>query len=83
MRTLSQQRRDQSLTDELTKLRNRRYLTTVLDGYFAELEAGFVFQEAEAIDEFGEMCLVDFDPASADQGEAVSGFEEFVDFILG
>ena len=40
MRTLSQQRRDQSLTDELTGLRNRRYLTNILDAYFAEFEAG-------------------------------------------
>ena len=40
MRTLSQQRRDQSLTDELTGLKNRRYLTTILDAYFAELAAG-------------------------------------------
>ena len=40
MRTLSQQRRDQSLTDELTGLRNRRYLINVLDAYFAEVDAG-------------------------------------------
>jgi diguanylate cyclase len=40
MRALSQQRRDQSLTDELTGLRNRRYLTNVLDAYFAEIDAG-------------------------------------------
>ena len=36
MRTLSLERREQALTDELTGLRNRRYLSNVLDGFFAE-----------------------------------------------
>ena len=40
MRTLSLQRREQSITDELTGLRNRRYLGDVLDAYFASLDAG-------------------------------------------
>ena len=44
MRALSQQRREQSVTDELTGLRNRRYLTTILDSYFAELDAGIATQ---------------------------------------
>jgi diguanylate cyclase (GGDEF)-like protein len=42
MRALSQERRDQSITDELTGLRNRRYLTGVLEAFFAEYAAGTV-----------------------------------------
>ncbi len=38
MRTLSQERRLQSLTDELTGLANRRCLSLVLDAFFAELD---------------------------------------------
>ncbi len=38
MRTLSQERRRQSLTDELTGLANRRCLSLVLDAFFAELD---------------------------------------------
>ncbi|MEP7035370.1 MAG: bifunctional diguanylate cyclase/phosphodiesterase [Actinomycetota bacterium] len=36
MRALSQERRDQSITDDLTGLGNRRCLTTVLDAFFVE-----------------------------------------------
>jgi len=36
MRTLSLERRDQSLTDDLTGLKNRRYLAGVLDAFFTE-----------------------------------------------
>jgi diguanylate cyclase (GGDEF)-like protein len=36
MRLISQERHEQSVTDELTGLGNRRYLTTVLDAFFAE-----------------------------------------------
>jgi diguanylate cyclase (GGDEF)-like protein len=39
MRTLTQERHRQSVTDDLTGLRNRRYLFHILDGFFAE-EAG-------------------------------------------
>ncbi len=38
MRTLSQQRRHLSLTDELTGLGNRRCLSTVLDAFFADFD---------------------------------------------
>lgn len=38
MQTLSQERHRQSVTDELTGLRNRRYLFRVLDDFFAECE---------------------------------------------
>jgi diguanylate cyclase (GGDEF)-like protein len=38
MRALSQERRDQAITDELTGLRNRRHLTSVLDAFFADLD---------------------------------------------
>lgn len=36
MGALGLQRRDQSLTDELTGLKNRRYLSSVLDAFFDE-----------------------------------------------
>ena len=36
LRTLSAERHSQSITDELTGLRNRRYLSGVLEDYFAE-----------------------------------------------
>jgi diguanylate cyclase (GGDEF)-like protein len=36
MRSLSQERRRQSITDELTGLGNRRYLNTTLESFFAE-----------------------------------------------
>ena len=36
IRSLSQERREQSVTDELTGLGNRRYLNTVLDAFFAD-----------------------------------------------
>jgi diguanylate cyclase (GGDEF)-like protein len=36
IRQLSQERREQSVTDELTGLGNRRYLNTVLDSFFAD-----------------------------------------------
>jgi diguanylate cyclase len=39
MRALSQERRHQSITDELTGLGNRRCLSTVLDAFFAENDA--------------------------------------------
>ncbi|HEY6278731.1 MAG TPA: EAL domain-containing protein [Streptosporangiaceae bacterium] len=39
LRSLSQERRRQSVTDELTGLGNRRYLNTTLDSFFAEYEA--------------------------------------------
>ena len=39
IRALSQERRDQSLTDELTGLGNRRCLSTVLDAFFADYDA--------------------------------------------
>ena len=39
MRALSQERRHQSLTDELTGLGNRRCLSTVLDAFFADYDA--------------------------------------------
>ena len=39
MRSLSQERRQQSITDELTGLGNRRYLNTTLESFFAEYEA--------------------------------------------
>ena len=38
MRALSQERREQSITDELTGLRNRRYLSSVLESFFAEYD---------------------------------------------
>jgi len=38
MRSLSQERRHQSVTDELTGLGNRRYLFTVLDAFFADYD---------------------------------------------
>jgi diguanylate cyclase (GGDEF)-like protein len=38
MRLLSQERRRQSITDELTGLGNRRYLNTVLDSFFADYD---------------------------------------------
>ncbi len=38
IRSLSQERRRQSVTDELTGLRNRRYLNTVLDTFFADYD---------------------------------------------
>ena len=39
MRALSQERRHQSVTDELTGLGNRRCLSTVLDAFFADYDA--------------------------------------------
>lgn len=39
MRALSQERRHQSVTDELTGLGNRRFLSTVLDAFFADYDA--------------------------------------------
>src|ERR1022692_1309355 len=39
MRSLSQERRHQSVTDELTGLGNRRCLYTVLDAFFADYDA--------------------------------------------
>jgi len=39
MRALSQERRHQSVTDDLTGLGNRRCLSTVLDAFFAEYDA--------------------------------------------
>jgi diguanylate cyclase (GGDEF)-like protein len=39
MRTLSQQRQHQAVTDELTGLGNRRRLSTVLEAFFADYEA--------------------------------------------
>ncbi len=39
MRSLSQERGRQSITDELTGLGNRRYLNTTLDSFFAEYKA--------------------------------------------
>ncbi len=38
MRTLSQERRQQSVTDELTGLGNRRCLSTVVDAFFADYD---------------------------------------------
>jgi diguanylate cyclase (GGDEF)-like protein len=38
IRQLSQERREQSVTDELTGLGNRRYLNTVLDSFFADYD---------------------------------------------
>jgi diguanylate cyclase len=38
MRSLSQERHHQSVTDELTGLGNRRYLFTVLDAFFADYD---------------------------------------------
>jgi len=38
MRALSQERRHQSVTDELTGLGNRRFLSTVLDAFFSEYD---------------------------------------------
>jgi diguanylate cyclase len=38
IRSLSQERRRQSVTDELTGLGNRRYLNTVLDSFFADYD---------------------------------------------
>ena len=38
MRSLSAERRHQSVTDELTGLSNRRYLFTVLDAFFADYD---------------------------------------------
>lgn len=38
MRSLSQERHHQSITDELTGLGNRRYLHTVLDAFFADCD---------------------------------------------
>jgi diguanylate cyclase (GGDEF)-like protein len=38
LRSLSQERRRQSVTDELTGLGNRRYLNNVLDSFFAEYQ---------------------------------------------
>jgi diguanylate cyclase (GGDEF)-like protein len=40
IRALSQERRHQSVTDELTGLGNRRCLYSVLDAFFADCEAG-------------------------------------------
>jgi diguanylate cyclase len=39
LRSLSQERRRQSITDELTGLGNRRYLNATLDAFFADYEA--------------------------------------------
>jgi diguanylate cyclase len=38
IRSLSQERREQSITDELTGLGNRRYLNTVLESFFADYD---------------------------------------------
>jgi diguanylate cyclase (GGDEF)-like protein len=38
MRALSQERQHQSITDELTGLNNRRFLSTVLDAFFADYD---------------------------------------------
>ena len=38
IRSLSQERRRQSVTDELTGLGNRRHLNTVLDSFFADYD---------------------------------------------
>ncbi len=38
LRTLTQERHRQSVTDDLTGLRNRRHLFEILDGFFAELD---------------------------------------------
>jgi diguanylate cyclase (GGDEF)-like protein len=42
MRSLSAERRHQSVTDELTGLGNRRYLFTVLDAFFADYDVAAV-----------------------------------------
>jgi diguanylate cyclase (GGDEF)-like protein len=48
MRALSQQRQHQSVTDELTGLGNRRFLSTVLDAFFTDYDASALEQRCLA-----------------------------------